>query len=66
MFGREPNVPVDLVFGVRREDNKEPVIVYADNIRQRIQLMRLLAIMLQKRRVTRKRTMNNVFAGHTG
>ena len=34
MFGREPNLPVDLAFGVARERRREPITVYVERLRQ--------------------------------
>ena len=36
MFGREPNLPVDIAFGLTKEDKKEPQTKYILDLRERL------------------------------
>ena len=36
MFGREPNLPVDIAFGLTKEDKKEPQTKYIQDLRERL------------------------------
>lgn len=37
MFGREPNLPVDLVFGINRNEQSNSLPVYIENLKQNLQ-----------------------------
>lgn len=36
MFGREPNLPVDIAFGLTKEDKEEPQTKYIQDLRERL------------------------------
>ena len=58
MFGRDPHLPVDLAFGLNRDEEKEiPLTKYVDTLRQRLmQSFELASAAAKKSQAKQKRT----------